>query len=308
MWINERVKTLAAKVPFLGNALNAQARGLAQSAREASRQYSWEASEKALKYNQNLSRELLKLIKMAQSSGSGGGGGSGSGSQGEGQGEGGEGGDLASQLQGMSGKQMAINQATYQLLQAMMEGRQQGPGKSGKNPGGKGKGEGSEGEGDQQGGTGKNGQGEGGEGGEGLGGMANRQGEMGEKLEGMAEGMGEEGGASQKLRGLADEARRLEEELRQGRLTPEELRRRQERFQSKLLEASNAMQERGQSESRQAETSRGGISGSGAPTKAAEEARLLKLLREARRGSKGMRLSEGQRKRLDEYYETLLTR
>jgi hypothetical protein len=32
------------------------------------------------------------------------------------------------------------------------------------------------------------------------------------------------------------------------------------------------------------------------------------MLRDARRESKSMKLSEGQRKRLDEYYETLLTR
>jgi len=33
----------------------------------------------------------------------------------------------------------------------------------------------------------------------------------------------------------------------------------------------------------------------------------LELLREARRNAKGLRLSEGQRKYLDEYYESLLT-
>jgi hypothetical protein len=138
--------------------------------------------------------------------------------------------------------------------------------------------------------------------------MANKQGELGEKLESMAEGQGEEGGTAQKLRSLAEEARKLEDDLRQGRITAEELKRRQERFQSRLLEASNAMQERGQSESRQAETSKGDGGPAPAEEKAAAEARLLQLLREARRDAKGMRLSEGQRKRLDEYYETLLTR
>ena len=85
-WIQERVKTLSAQVPFLGDGLNSQARSLAQSAREASGLYTWEPAEKALRANQNLSRELLKLMKMAQS-GSGQGRGQGQG-EGEGQGEG----------------------------------------------------------------------------------------------------------------------------------------------------------------------------------------------------------------------------
>lgn len=321
-WLNDRVKALAAKVPFMGPALSTESRGLAASAREAARQYSWDISEKSLRHNQNLSRELLKLLKLAQNSGQGGGEGSGGGqgspgSQGKGS-SGGQGGDLSGQLQGMSGKQMAINQATYQLLKAMMEGRKPGPGQGkGQQGGGQqgkggekgqpgGEGEGESGEGGRKG---KGGQGEG-EGEGSLGGMANKQGELGESLESLAEGLGEEGGTAQKVRSLAEEARRLEEELRGGRLSPEELKRRQERFQSRLLEASNAMQERGQSESRQAEANRRG--GDAAPlmgpSKAAEEARLLRLLREARRDAKALRLSEGQRKHLEEYYESLLTR
>ncbi len=317
-WLNERVKALAAKVPFLGQALTTEARGLTADSREAARQYNWDIAEKSLRHNQNLSRELLKLLKMAQSSGQGSGSGSGSGSPGSsGQGGGGSGGDLSGQLQGMSGKQMAINQATYQLLKAMMEGRQPGKGKGGKQgQGGEKGGEGQQGDGGQGAQGGKDGKGGmGGQGGEGgadgegsLGGMANKQGELGESLESLAEGMGEEGGSAQKIRSLAEEARRLEEELRGGRMTPEELKRRQERFQSKLLEASNAMQERGQSESRQAETSHGRPSEITGPAKPADEARMLQLLREARRSSKAMRLTEGQRKYLDEYYESLLTR
>ncbi|MEO6095470.1 MAG: hypothetical protein ABIW76_07270 [Fibrobacteria bacterium] len=313
-WLNERVRALAAKVPFLGQTLTTESRSLAATAREAARQYSWETGEKSLRHNQNLSRELLKLLKMAQNSGQGSGSGSGSGSPGgQGKGGDGQGGDLSGQLQGMSGKQMAINQATFQLLQAMMEGRQPGAGQ-GKGKQGKGgeKGEGSQKGAGQAGAEGEGAsEGEGGEGGEGdgsLGGMANEQGELGESLESLAEGMGEGGGSAQKVRSLADEARRLEEELRGGRLSPEELKRRQEQFQSKLLEASNAMQERGQSESRQAETSRGQVGETSAPSRAAEEDRMLQLLREARRNAKALRLSEGQRKYLDEYYESMLTR
>ncbi|MEO7426663.1 MAG: DUF4175 family protein [Fibrobacteria bacterium] len=327
-WLNERVKALAAQVPFMGQSLNAESRLLAAAAREASLQYTWEGAEKALRYNQNLSRELLKLMKMAQgSAGGGAGSGSGSGSQsGAGQGGGsGSGGDLSGQLQGMSGKQMAINNATYQLLRAMMEGRQSGAGRKG-GPGGeggdkgagKGNGEGSGSSGGENG-QAQDGSGSGGEGadgsqagsegtGGGIGGMANQQGELGENLESMAEALGEEGGTAAKIRGLADEARRLEEDLRQGRLTPEEVRRRQERFQTRLLEASNAMQERGQSEKREAEASHKRPTEASVAFKAAEEARLLQLLREARKNAKGLPLSEGQRKYLDEYYESLLTR
>ncbi|MDB5050495.1 MAG: hypothetical protein JWO30_3566 [Fibrobacteres bacterium] len=314
-WLNERVKVLAAKVPFMGQALTGESRNLAAASREASRQYTWDIAEKSLRHNQGLSRELLKLLKMAQNSGQGSGSGSGSGSPSASGQSGGQGGDLSGQLQGMSGKQMAINQATYQLLKAMMEGRQPGPGQkggqpggqSGKQPGGAG---GENGQGSEGGEGGKEGEGgqQGGEGEGSMGGMANKQGELGESLESLAEGLGEEGGSAQKIRGLADEARRLEEDLRQGRLTPEEVRRRQERFQSKLLEASNAMQERGQSESRQAETSRGRPAEVSVPSKAADEARMLQLLREGRKNAKGLRLSEGQRKYLDEYYESLLTR
>ncbi|MBW8889043.1 MAG: hypothetical protein JF616_14915 [Fibrobacteres bacterium] len=311
-WIQERVKALSAQVPFLGDGLNSQARALALSAREAASLYTWESSEKALRANQNLSRELLKLMKMAQSgSGSGQGQGQGQGEgQGEGQGGGQGGGDLSSALKGMSGKQMAINQATYQLLKAMMESRAPAPGAQGggqQGQGQEGQGQGQEGQG--QGGQGQEGQGQGqnGEGGT-MGSMANQQGELGEKLESMAESDKEGGGAAQKLRALADEARRLEEDLRMGRVNPEEIKRRQDRFQSRLLEASNAMQERGQSQERQAETSRGNGGPPPPAEKAAAEARLLELLREARRESKSLKLSEGQRKRLDEYYETLLTR
>jgi hypothetical protein len=338
-WIQDRVKGLSAQVPFFGDLLNAEARALSQNAREASNFYSWESAEKAIRANQNLSRELLKLMKMAQSGGGGGQGSSGQGQgegegEGEGQGQGGgkSGGDLASALKGMSGKQMAINQATYQLLKAMMEGRAPGPGgrqpggqQQGSGPGqgqgqGEGQGQGGEGQGRGQGrgqgdGQGESqgqgqGQGQGGEGGAegGLGGIANKQGELGESLESLAESEGEEGGAARKLRTLADEARRLEEELRQGRITAEELKRRQDRFQSRLLEAANAMQERGQSQERQAQASRGNAGPAPQAESPAEEARLLRMLREARRESKSLKLSEGQRKRLDEFYETLLTR
>lgn len=296
-WLRDRVKAMSARAPFLGDGLNGLARGFAQSAEEASRSYSRETAGQALFFNQALSRELLKLLKMAQNGG-GGGGSSGGGS--ESQGGGGQGGgDLASALKGMSGKQMAINQATYQLLKAMMEGRAPGPGSSGEEQGQSGRGANGEGEG-----QGENGQGPDG----GLGGMANRQGELGETLESMAESEGEAGGAAQKLRSLAEEARRLEEDLRQGRIGAEEVKRRQDRFQSRLLEAANALQERGQSQERQAETSRGNQGPPPAEARAAEEARLLKLLREARREAKSLKLDENQRKRLEEYYETLLTR
>jgi len=223
----------------------------------------------------------------------------------------------------MSGKQMAINQATYQLLQAMMEGRR-GRQPSAAKPGDGGEsGEGGEGEGAEggggrsQGAEGRESEGPGrsggdgsspGSGGQGLGSLANSQGELGEGLESLAESLGDEGGPAQKLRSLAEEARRLEEDLRTGRMTPEEIRRRQERFQTRLLEASNAMQERGESEKRQAETGRGNPAGISGAERAAEETRLLRLLREARKEAKSLDMSEGQRRYLEDFYESLLTR
>ncbi len=295
-WLNGRVKQVAAKVPFIGSALMSASRNLTVSSRETARLYSSEKADQTLKYTQNLSRELLKLIKMAQSgSGQGSGSGSGSGSGASssnpgGSGEGQSGGDLSSQLQGLSGKQMAINQATYQLLKSMLAGRQPGQGQAG------------------AGESGESGREPGGQGSSTLPGIANRQGELGEGLESLAEALGEEGGAGQKLRGLADQARQLEEDLRQGRMTPEELRQQQERFQSRLLDASNAMQERGQSEMRQAETSHGPGGEISEATKSVSESRLLQILREAHKSSKGLSLSQAQRKYLEEYYESLLTR
>jgi hypothetical protein len=224
-------------------------------------------------------------------------------------------------MKGMSGKQMAINQATQQLLQAMLEGRRIGSSGGGQ-PGGampggeQGQGgmPGQEGEGGQEG-TQGNPQGGGGQGREGsqgqngsMQGLGNRQGELGERLETLAEALSEEGGgSSRKVRKLAEEARELEEAMREGRLTPDEMRKRQERFQSRLLEAANAMEERGMSEERKAEAAQGAAKDVAESSKAGE-ARLLQLLREARRNAKELRLDGAQRRLLDEYYESLLTR
>lgn len=139
-------------------------------------------------------------------------------------------------------------------------------------------------------------------------GLGNRQGELGESLESLAEALSEEGGgSSRKVRKLAEEARELEESMRQGRLGPEEMRKRQERFQSRLLEAANSMEERGMSDDRKAEAAKGPVKDVAESAKAGET-RLIQLLREARRNSKALRLSEAQRRLLDEYYESLLTR
>lgn len=335
-WLNERVKTFAATIPFIGQALSTEARNFHLAAREAARNYTWEAGEKSLHYNQNLSRELLKLLKMAgQGGGEGAGGSSAGGSPGgkDGKGgkggEGGSGGDLSGQLKGMSGKQMAINQATQQLLQAMLEGRRMGGGQpgggqsggmpgdmqpGGQQPGGQQPG-GSMGQGGRPGGRQGGGQGDGGgEGGEpggngSLPGLGNRQGELGERLETLAEALGEEagGGGATKVRKLAQEARELEESMREGRLAPEEIRKRQERFQTRMLEAANALEERGMSEERKAEAGKGGPKEM-AESAGAGEGRLLRLLREARRSARELRLDESQRRVLDEYYESLLTR
>lgn len=330
-WLNDKIKILGAKIPFMSSSMLTASRNLMTTTRDASRAFNGDIAEQALKQNQNLSRELLKLLKMAQSgtgqgSGSGTGSSSGSGSgegssnpggKGKGSGEGEGDGDLASQLQGMSGKQMAINQATYQLLQSMLQGRQSGGQQSGGQQGnapqsggsqsGAQQGGGQQGSG-QQGGS-QNGKpaGESQTGGGTLPGLANQQGELGEKLESLAEQINAEGTGSQAVRALADQARALEEEMRQGRISPEEIQKKQNRFQTRLLEAASALQERGQSEKRESETARNNPNLTNNSPANLNETKMLQLLREARKNAKGLSLTQAERKHLDEYYETLLT-
>jgi len=140
-----------------------------------------------------------------------------------------------------------------------------------------------------------------------LPGLANQQGELGEKLESLAEQINAEGTGSQAVRALADQARALEEEMRQGRISPEEIQKKQNRFQTRLLEAASALQERGQSEKRESETARNNPNLTNNSPANLNETKMLQLLREARKNAKGLSLTQAERKHLDEYYETLLT-
>jgi hypothetical protein len=280
-WMNSRIQKMGAQNPFIGSFLLTQSRLLVSSLNQASLDFNAAASSKALKHNYNVTRELLKLLKLAKSmplgDGQGGDCEGPEGGQGEGQGEG-QGGsqDLSSMLKGISGKQMAINQATSSLLKTMLEGRKM-----------KREGQSGTGETNPQG-------------------LANRQGEISEELESMAEAAGEEGQAAHKLRRLAEEARAIEKELRRGRIRGN-MEKNQERFKSRLLEASKALKERGFSSMREGVTSKADQQYLPAARGIGKSEWILLIEKEKKRIKK-LNLSESQHKTLNEYYQMLLTR
>ena len=315
-WLNERVKVLAAKVPLWATPsppnpavwlrLRARPPGSIPGKRR----------KNPCRHNQNLSRELLKLLKMAQNSSQSGGSGSGSGNPSASGQSGGQGGDFQGQLQGMSGKQMAINTATYQLLKAMMEGRQPGAGKDRRTvratgreeskvrvrPGGDRWGSRSRRR-RERGGPGRTGRSKR-RGREGtMGGMANRQGELGESLESLAEGLGE--GAAPPRKSAAWRRMRAGWRKPCGKAAfAEEVRRRRSGSNPGCWRPPTPCRSAGKA--RRARRKPARTTGGGpAASKAPDEARLLQLLREARGNSKALQLSEGQRKCLDEYYDNL---
>ncbi len=267
------IKEMAGRLPFPARVLLDESRNLVDASLEASQSWQLESSRKAVVHNQRVTRELLKLQSLAQSmAGSGQGEGEpGSDSQGQGQGQpGGE--DLSSRLKGMGGKQMAVNQATYELLKAMLEGR-----------------------------------GEGGGPGPTLQELANQEGMLSEQLEAMAETAGDEAGAARNLRNLAEEARALEEDLRKGRFSPQDMKNRQDRFQAKLLDAARALEQRGEEKEREGKIA--------SEKRRLFEARpadppdaLLQMLKAARQESRELELTGAQRRLLEEYYQTLMTR
>lgn len=122
----------------------------------------------------------------------------------------------------------------------------------------------------------------------------------------MAESADDAGGAARKLRELAEEARELEKDLRQGELSPEEVRQRQEGFQTRLLEATNALEERGQDRQRQAEAYLGGALKSDS-TESSPGPDVYLELRRREEWARGLPLPPEQKRRLESYYETLLT-
>ncbi|MFC1584626.1 hypothetical protein ACFL5V_03660 [Fibrobacterota bacterium] len=278
-WMNQEIKRMSAQNPFISSYLLTQSRLLASSLNQASLAYNPASSSKALTHNQNVARELLKLLKIARSlpsgSGQGQSGESSSGNDPQNKGSGSME-NLSSQLKGMSGKQLAINTATSKLLKAMLQGRKGGRDR-GKKPGGISAQE-----------------------------MANRQGNLGEDLEHMAESAGEEGRATEKLRRLAEEARSLEKELRTGRISAR-TEKNQEQFKSRLLEASKALKERGYGSRREGEHSKTSF-GQTSGLENLKKSDWILLIEKEKKRALNMDLGESQRKVLNEYYEGLLTR
>ena len=95
--------------------------------------------------------------------------------------------------------------------------------------------------------------------------------------------------------------------MRQGRLDPEEMRKKQERFQTRLLEAANAMEERGQNHKLQAEAYRGG------PLKAdstmvLQDEDVFRELKRRRDEARSLALPVEQKRQIEWYYENLLMR
>ncbi|MBF0429855.1 MAG: hypothetical protein HQK83_01140 [Fibrobacteria bacterium] len=283
-WIRASLKKMAAGNPFVSSYLLTQSRLLVTALTDASLNFSPTASDKALTHNHNVTRELLKLLKMAKNMPSG----SGQGSDGESGNEGdqkkpsGGEGDLSSQLKGFSGQQLAINSATSQLLKAMLQARKKGGSPMMQQSGG------------QQGGS------------QTAQGLANKQGQLSEQLESLAESTGEEGGASEKLRRLAQEARDLEQEMRKGRISGETTNK-QERFRSRLLEVSKALKERGYSEKRKGDSGNAQTSFPGSIPRAQLDEWLLLLEKEKKRAG-SLDLKAKQKKAIDYYYKTLLTK
>jgi hypothetical protein len=136
--------------------------------------------------------------------------------------------------------------------------------------------------------------------------LANRQGEVGEVLENMAESAGETGGAAEKLRRLAQEARGIEKELRKGRISSE-LERQQEKFKSRMLETSRSLRERGYGRRREGRQINAKYK-LNEPNSAFNKSLWIFLLKTEKKYLNEMDLSNSQRRILDVYYETLLTK
>jgi len=222
-WLYQNLQKLSSEFPFVSSYLLTQARMLVATLEKASTERNQAQAGLALGHTQNVTRELLKLLKLVKNMPKGSGSGQG------GQGEDSEnnnmsnnfnGKTLSESLKGISGKQLALNQTTNDLLRSMLQSRKfrQGKGTTGNVPV-KGSGQSS-----QE--------------------LANRQGMLSESLESLAESAGNEGGAATKLRKLAEEARSLEKKMRRGSITSD-LTDSQNRFKSRLLETSKALEERG---------------------------------------------------------------
>ncbi len=291
-WLRGKMDKLAARQPYAADELTAQASALGFFAQALAQDYSVDEVDSVQYHARLAARELLKWMDRAEHPPTGGSGGGMGLPQAGGSQPGGGLDALAGRLKGISGRQMAVNDATQQLLQAFMQGRQPGGGSAG---GGESEGEGGEGN-SQDGGGGKPGA---------AGGAAQAQQAVGESLEDLAESESDAGGAARKLRALAQEARDLENDLRSGRLSAQEIRQRQDRFQTRLLQAANALEVRGEDRRRQAEAYRGQAL-SPLPADSTPGRDWMRELRRRRDAARDLALSPEQRSYLEWYYDHLL--
>jgi hypothetical protein len=327
-WLGSRMERIAAAQAFESEALRRETSFMMAQADALATSGSGAAREGLGRHARGAARELLKLLNKPQNDG-GSEDGDGKGDtdfSGGDQGESGQEG-LTGRMRGVSGKQMAANRLTQELLRSLLEGRRQGGSSGTGGRGGSGGKNGSKGQGDngssaggsspsspQTGGSpgGESGGGdEGGESGEraggngGDGGAANAQQNVANALESLAESADDAGGAARKLRQLAEEARALERALRGERLDPGTLQKRQEQFRTRLLEAANALEERGQQRERRAEAYAGGLLAPEGPALPAGDS-LAAEIRRRREEARKLPLSPGQKRRVEWYYERLL--
>lgn len=339
-WLAGRWKRLADGRPFDGEMLRREAAAMGFEADALAALPATDRGDAGLdalrRRAQGAARELLKWLSEDQQPGgpeSGDGDGDSDAGGGESEESGSEG--VSGRMKGAAARQNAVNRATQDLLQSFLRERQgrrgNSPGTSpgasqGNSPGkasgdasgarrqdsrpGDGEGDGfgsasGAGEGGERPGEGGEGGGEGPQGGQDVRSLANAQQQISEALEQWAESADDAGGAARKLRQLAAEARDLEAALRGRRLDPEEVRRRQERFRTRLLEAANALEERGRERERRAEAYRGEALPQTPSTGPGDEERQ-RLLKRRRDEALRLPLTPAQKRRVEWYYDQLL--
>jgi hypothetical protein len=325
-WLRGRLEKLADADPFNGEVLRREAAALGFTADAlATASGAREGMEGLREHALKAARELFKMLdKEEEGNGDEEGDGEGDSEAGGGaQGESGQEG-LSGRMKGAAGKQGAVNRATQELLRSFLEGRKEGSqgssgqGAGGQSPGGSKpqaggqvspRGGSLDGAGGEPGGEGKGetegAEGEGGKSGN-ANGPANAQQQVGESLEQLAEAAGDAGGAARKLRQLAEEARELEEALRRRSLSPAEIQRRQERFQTRLLEAAHALEERGQERERRAEAYKGGVLPPAGDAGAFYDENWIRELKRRRDEARKLPLPPEQKRRVEWYYDQLL--
>lgn len=232
LWIQSELQKMSQKNPYISPSLINHTRTLAHHLSLSDQEWFFKKQE-SLSIHRKLVRQLVDLFEMAlsasqQGQGQGQGESKGSGQPQNGQSPGGKSGEgMGQSLQGLSGKQMAINQATRQLLEQMLKGRR--PGQMG-----------------QSGGTEENTSSS--SAGNSPGELANSQEELSARLEQLGKGSGNAKTAAS-LKQLAEEARQLEDDFRTGKLSAAE--NKGEKFRAKLLEAARALEEKEEDSTRE---------------------------------------------------------